>query len=32
MALKCVLDTNIILSSTLSYEGYPTKILNAVVD
>jgi len=32
MPLKCVLDTNIILSAILSHEGYPVKIFDAVVN
>jgi len=32
MPLKCVLDTNIILSAILSYEGYPARIFDAVVE
>lgn len=32
MPLKCVLDTNIILSAVFSYEGYPARIFDAVVD
>jgi putative PIN family toxin of toxin-antitoxin system len=32
MPIKCVLDTNIILSAMLSYSGYPAKIFDAVVE
>ena len=32
MSIKCVLDTNIILSAMLSYNGYPSKIFNAVLN
>jgi len=32
MPIKCVLDTNIILSAVISYKGYPAKIFDAVVE
>ena len=32
MPTKCVLDTNLILSAVLSYNGYPARIFDAVVD
>ena len=32
MSLKCVLDTNIIISAAISEEGYPAKIFDAAVN
>ena len=31
MSIKCVIDTNIILSAMLSDKGYPAKIFDAIV-
>ena len=32
MSIKCVLDTNIILSAVLSDHGYPARVYDAVID
>ena len=32
MPIKCVLDTNIILSAAISENGYPARIFDAVLD